>query len=144
MMLQFTMFCSMAAGSISDVLVSDGRDVFLHHKRFNAALEKQQTPSRHLFSTSSLYAWRVDFPGRGRAIVKSGRHLFVAVMPTDILESDPHASYEGRRGGAVLVCGAVVAEQRRDSPAVWDGMAAANGRLYVATQDGRIRCLTGD
>jgi len=27
------------------------------------------------------------------------------------------------------------------APPVWDGMAPANGRLYVSTQDGRIICL---
>jgi len=45
---------SMAGGTISDVLVSDGRNVFLHHVQFNARLEKQDEMSRHLFSTSSL------------------------------------------------------------------------------------------
>ena len=238
---------SMAGGSISDVLVSDGRNVFLHHRKFNAALEKQEELSRHLFSTSSLlddaenhrshwvlgtgdfsripvayswivnsrdgrrgastmavptgvllayddqavwgvqrleqgqaavgdyllfkmdnepfrpdepslpdfrhvspreYVYRVNLPGRGRAMVKSGEHLFVAVMPNDLPDDDPHAAYDGRRGGAVLVCaeadGGVLAEHPLDSPAVWDGMAAANGRLYIATQDGRIVCLAGE
>ena len=238
---------SMAGGSISDVLVSDGRNVFLHHRKFNAALEKQEELSRHLFSTSSLlddaenhrshwvlgtgdfsripvayswivnsrdgrrgastmavptgvllayddqavwgvqrleqgqaavgdyllfkmdnepfrpdepslpdfrhvspreYVYRVNLPGRGRAMVKSGEHLFVAVMPSDLPDDDLHAAYDGRRGGAVLVCadadGGVLAEHPLDSPAVWDGMAAANGRLYIATQDGRIVCLAGE
>ena len=237
---------SMAGGAVSDVLVSDGRNVFLRHRKFNAALEKQEEHSRHLFSTSSLlddaenhrshwvlgtgdfsripvayswivnnkggrrgastvavptgvvlayndhavwgvqrpeqgqaavgeyllfkmdnepfrpgepslpdfrnvspreYVYRVPLPGRGRAILQSGEHLFVAVMPTDRPDDDPHASYDGRRGGAVLVCseedGAVLARLPLDSPAVWDGVAAANGRLYIATQDGRIVCLNG-
>jgi len=238
---------SMAGGSISDVLVSDGHNVFLHHRKFNAALEKQEELSRHLFSTSSLlddaenhrshwflgtgdfsripvayswivnsrggrrgastvavptavilayddhavwgvqrpeqgqaavgeyllfkmdnepftadepslsdfrdvspreYVYRVDLPGRGRAIVRSGEHLFVAIMPTDVLGPDPHTADEGRCGGAVLVRaednGAAVAEYSLNSPPVWDGMAAANGRLYIATQDGRIVCLAGE
>lgn len=238
---------SMAAGSISDVLVSDGRDVFLHHRRFNAALEKQPELSRHLFSTSSLlddaenhrshwvlgtgdfsripvaYSWivnsrdgrrgqatisvptgimmafddqavwgiqrreahqasvgeyllfkmanrplatdepslpdfrpepprdylyRVALPARGRALVQSGEHLLIAVMPTDIPDDDPHAAYEGRLGGAVLVCaerdGQVLAEFPLDSPAIWDGMAAANGRLYIATVQGSLVCLAQD
>jgi len=45
---------SMAGGAISDVLVSDGKNVFLHHVGFNASLEKQGRLTRHLFSTSSL------------------------------------------------------------------------------------------
>ena len=27
------------------------------------------------------------------------------------------------------------------SPPVWDGMAVARGKLYIVTQDGKIRCL---
>ena len=30
-----------------------------------------------------------------------------------------------------------------DSPPVFNGMAAANGRLYVAAMDGSVLCLTG-
>lgn len=26
---------------------------------------------------------------------------------------------------------------------VWDGLAAANGRLYLATEDGKVVCFTG-
>ncbi len=45
---------SMAEGSVADVLVSDGQNVFMHHVKFNAKLEKQEKMSRHLFSTSGL------------------------------------------------------------------------------------------
>jgi outer membrane protein assembly factor BamB len=79
---------SMAGGALSDVLVSDGRNVFLHHVKFSPNLEKQDELTRHLFSTSSLldgaenhrshwvlgtgdfsrvgvaYSWIVNRPGR--------------------------------------------------------------------------------
>jgi len=29
------------------------------------------------------------------------------------------------------------------SPPVWDGMAVANGRLYISTMDGNVRCFAG-
>jgi hypothetical protein len=45
---------SMAAGAVSDVLVSDGRNVYLHHVPFSPELKRQEELSRHLFSTSSL------------------------------------------------------------------------------------------
>ncbi len=45
---------SMAEGAISDVLVSDGTNVYLHHVKFDASLNKRNELSRHLFSTSSL------------------------------------------------------------------------------------------
>lgn len=45
---------SMEGGSIRDVLVSDGRSVFLHTTQFDAKLQRQEKATRHLFSTSSL------------------------------------------------------------------------------------------
>jgi hypothetical protein len=33
---------------------------------------------------------------------------------------------------------------RIKAPPVWDGMAAANGRLYIATVDGKVICLEED
>ena len=39
--------------------------------------------------------------------------------------------------------GEKLAEFNLDSQPVFDGMIAANGRLYLATKDGRITCLDG-
>jgi len=234
---------SIAGGAISDVLVSNGRDVFLHHARFNAKLRAQDQTARHLFSTSSLldnaenhrshwvlgtgdfsrvpvaYSWVVNRPGkrsptiavptgvmmvyddtavwgvkrkgdsngqyalfqkantpfvegekslpdfrkipleqaqacvwikdlpvRTKAMLKSGEHLFLGVMPADIPLDDPHAAYEGRKGGSIWIVaardGSKVAEYKLDSPAVWDGMAAAKQRLYVSMMDGSVLCMT--
>jgi hypothetical protein len=236
---------SMAGGTVSDVLVSDGMNIYLHQVKFNARLEKQEQLSRHLFSTSSLlddaenhrshwvlgtgdfsripvaYSWIVDrptrwvsatiavptavmmvyddqavwgvrnlgnadgkyelfqkenqpysaeeaslpdfrplaadqldrcvwktgLPVRTTAMLKSGGHLFLAAAPNEIPPDDPHAAYEGRRGGMIWVCsagdGTRIAEYKLDSPAVWDGMAAAGGRLYLASRDGKITCYQG-
>jgi hypothetical protein len=221
-------------GGVSDVLVSDGTNVFVRHMMFTRALEGQAGRSRQLFSTSSLLddeehhrsdwglgtgdhgrlpaarhkggssrfhaqdqgqpapyrsdsptalmlvhqddtvwgaqrthrrrtfgdyrlfkrgiegapsgsAWQVDLPVRPRAMLKAGDHLVLGVMPKEIPEDDPHAAYEGRLGGAIWVCsekdGSKVGERPLPSPVVWDGMAAANGRLYLSTTDGRVTCL---
>lgn len=236
---------SMAEGVVSDVLVSDGKNVFLHHVGFNAKLEKRDRLTRHLFSTSSLLddtenhrshwvlgtgdfsrvpvayswianrpggkrrptiavptgvmmvydengiwgvrrqgdsngkyslfrkentpfsdddeslpdfrnipedqvdksTWKINLPVRTRAMLKSGDNLFLGVTPVQIPADDPHAAYEGRRGGAIWVAscedGSMVAEYQLDSPAVWDGMAAANGKLFLATSDGSVLCFGG-
>jgi hypothetical protein len=235
---------SMAGGAVSDVLVSNGRDVFIHHARFDAKLQKQEKMTRHLFSTSSLlddaenhrshwvlgtgdfsripvaYSWIVNRPGkrsptiavptgvlmvydkqavwgvkrkgdsngsyslfmkentpfldnedslpdfrkiprnridaciwtrdipvRTRAMLKSGQNLFLAVMPVDIPHEDPHAAYEGRKGGMIWVvtanAGHKVAEYKLDTAAVWDGMAATYGKLYLSQIDGSIVCFDG-
>ena len=235
---------SMAGGTISDVLVSDGGNVFLHHVKFNAKLEKQDEMSRHLFSTSSLLdgaenhrshwvlgtgdfsrvpvayswvvnrpgkrmptiavptgvmivfdeealwgvrrqgdangryhlfkkenrpfseeekplpdfrhvpveeaeqcAWKNEFPVRATALLKSGDRLVLGVMPIEVPPDDPHAAYEGRLGGSVWICsetdGGKLAEYPLPSPVVWDGMAAAGGKLFLSTCDGSVLCYAG-
>jgi outer membrane protein assembly factor BamB len=232
---------SMAEGTVSDVLVSDGRDVFLHHACFDRQLRRRDELKRHLFSTSSLlddaenhrshwvlgtgdfsrvpvaYSWIVNRPGRRtptiavptgvlmvyddravwgvrrkgdangqytlfrkrntpfsedevslpdfrdipreqadqclwerdlpvrtKAMVKSGGNLLLGVMPVEIPNEDPHAAYENRNGGSLWFVreqdGEKVAEYEMDSPVVWDGLAAAYGRLFAATADGAVVC----
>ena len=85
---------------------------------------------------------------RTRAMLKSGDHLFMSVTPVEIPLNDPHAAYEGRKGGTVWIVaardGSKVAEYDLGSPAVWDGMAAAKERLYVSTMDGSVVCLASN
>ena len=232
---------SMAAGAVTDVLVSDGQNVFLHHTTLNARLQKQDTWRRHLFSTAGLLdeaenhrshwvlgtgdfskvpvayswvvnrrgrwgpgvavptgvmmafteravwvaqrkgdangkyqllrkantpfsqdekslpdfrkvsadqagkpAWLVDLPVRPRAMLKAGENLILGCMPIEGLPDDPHAAYEGRRGGMIRIVSAAdgkdLAEYKLDAPVVWDGLAAAGGRLFVTTAGGEIQC----
>ena len=85
---------------------------------------------------------------RTRAMLKSGEHLFMSVTPVEISLNDPHAAYEGRKGGMIWIVstrdGSKIAEYDLGSLAVWDGMAAANERLYVSTMDGSVICLNSN
>jgi len=58
------------------------------------------------------------------------------------------AALEGQNGALLLVLsasdGEKLAEYKLDSPPVFDGMAAANGRLYLATKNGKILCFAGN
>jgi len=78
-------------------------------------------------------AWTVEaFQGSGKdqgiaALVLAGPTVFAA----------------GKTGG---LCAFAAADGRRLAerdvpPPVWDGMAAANGRLYITTMDGKMLCL---
>jgi hypothetical protein len=52
--------------------------------------------------------------------------------------------YEGSEGAllwAVSTDGEKLAQHQLDSVPVHDGMAAANGRLYLSTTDGKVLCL---
>ena len=91
--------------------------------------------------------WSVRVPVRIVGMVLAGPTLFVAGTP-DVLEpDDPWAAYEGRRGGVLMAFsaadGSKLAQRQLDSPPVFDGLAAAGGRLYVPTRDGHVLCFAG-
>jgi len=229
-------------GTTNDVLVSDGNSVFLRQLRFDRKCIQQETPSRHLLSTSSLlddaenhrshwvlgtgdfsrlavaYSWIANSPRgaygmrlavpyglmlafdsasvwgvrraggytlfgeagkafsaseeplpdfrksdnksgptwkwsgklsmRPRAMLRAGDVLVLGGMPNEADAADPYAPFEGRAGGLVWTVSAAdgtrLAEHKLDSPPVWDGMAAAGGRLYVATMAGTVLCMERD
>jgi hypothetical protein len=74
----------------------------------------------------------------------AGKNLFFAGPPDVVGDEDPLAAFEGRKGGRLWAVsaddGKKLAEYELDSPPVWDGMAAADGRLYVSMTDGTIAC----
>jgi outer membrane protein assembly factor BamB len=60
----------------------------------------------------------------------------------DLEEQD--AALDGKSGGSLLAVktdkGEIAGEVKLESPPVWDGMAIAQGRLYVASVDGKVTC----
>ena len=63
-----------------------------------------------------------------------------------VVEGDPYAAFEGRKGAVLQVFstkdGSQIGSHSLTSPPAFDGMAAANGRLYLATQDGKVLCMS--
>jgi hypothetical protein len=107
--------------------------------------------------------WTKDLPLLARAMVLANGTLFVA-GPADIVDEeetfkqigDPAvqaklteqvAAWEGKKGGMLWAVSAAsgekLAEQPLEAPPVFDGMAAAGGRLYLTTCDGRLVSFTG-
>jgi len=88
--------------------------------------------------------WQVKVPVRARAMVLADKTLFLAGPPDVVKEDDPLAAYEGRAGGMLQVVtasdGSGVAEYALESPPVFDGMIAVDGRLYLCMKDGSVRC----
>jgi hypothetical protein len=104
--------------------------------------------------------WTTGIPLYARAMVLADRTLFVA-GPPDIVDegqtlerfgtADAQAqlaaqarALEGRDGASLWVGsadgGSKLAEYRLDALPVWDGMAAIEGRLFLATKNGDVRC----
>jgi len=90
--------------------------------------------------------WQQKVPVRARAMVLAGEHLILAGPPDVVPDSDPFGSFEGRLGAVLWVVstkdGGKLSECKLAALPVFDGMAAADGRLYVATEDGKMVCLT--
>jgi outer membrane protein assembly factor BamB len=75
-------------------------------------------------------------------MVLAGDTLFLAGPPVNA--SDDLWIDEAGKGVLVAVAatdGAVLSQQDLPSPPVFDGMAAAQGKLYVSTADGHVLCL---
>ena len=91
--------------------------------------------------------WSVRVPLFVRAMVSTRQHLFVA-GPPDVVDAEyPLAALEARKGAALwAVCpgdGTKLAELPLQAPPVFDGLAAANERLYMTGLDGRLLCFGG-
>ncbi len=111
------------------------------------------------------YHWSIEHPPLlARAMVLADRILFVA-GPPDLVDEDAvvsgdladpeveqqlarqDAALSGKRGAILMAISAddgnVLAEQKLGAAPTWDGMVAAEGRLYLSTVDGKILCLSG-
>ena len=107
--------------------------------------------------------WTQDLPLMPRAMVLAGDTLFIAGPPDLVDEeeasrslgtkkiqsqlADQDAAMMGRKGALLWAVstkdGSKLGELRLAVPPAWDGMAAANGRLYFSTVDGGVVCLSG-
>ena len=72
--------------------------------------------------------------------------LAIAGPPETVVDpKDPLGTYEGRKGGVLWTVSAVTGEKIKEyeleAPPVFNGMAAAGGRLYLATIDGKVVCF---
>jgi hypothetical protein len=57
------------------------------------------------------------------------------------------ASYKGQKGASLMAVsaadGRILAKYDLDNPPVFDGLIAANSRLYMTTTNGQIICMVG-
>jgi outer membrane protein assembly factor BamB len=94
---------------------------------------------------NATWMWSVTLSMRPRAMLRAGELLFIGGMPVAIPKEGSYEIFEGRDGGVLAAVspadGKTVAEHKLDRPPVWDGMAAAEGRLYLSTVDGHVVCM---
>jgi len=107
--------------------------------------------------------WANDVPIYVRAMVLAGNKLFIA-GPLDMIDeeatfkqlaekdedvqqllADQDNALEGKVSGLLLAinCDSGLVEHQMELGTLpaWDGMAGANGKLYLSTIDGRLMCF---
>jgi outer membrane protein assembly factor BamB len=92
--------------------------------------------------------WTSWIPIRIRAMVKAGDAIFVAGPPDVLDPDDPFGGFEGRKGALLAAVsakdGSKLAQRRLAVPPVFDGLIAAEGRLFVSLEDGSLACLADE
>jgi len=95
--------------------------------------------------TGNKKTWMERIRVRIRAMVLARNRLVVAGPPDDVTEKDPLGAFGGRQGGVLCLIdagtGEKVSEQKLTYPPVFNGAAAANGRLFIAQTDGSLVCF---
>jgi hypothetical protein len=88
--------------------------------------------------------WEQTIPVRAEALVVAGGTLCLAGAPDVADKQDPWGAFENRKGGVLLLLsrtdGRKLAEKKLASAPVYDGMAAAGGRLFIALKNGTLAC----
>jgi outer membrane protein assembly factor BamB len=101
--------------------------------------------SKRRGATKGKGAWSAGIPLTGRAILLADKTLFIAGTPLEFPSDDLSRAYDGRMGGMLWAAsaedGQKLAEYRLDAPPSWDSLAAANGKLFLCTQDGYVHCF---
>jgi hypothetical protein len=136
--------------------------LFAADKRTGEADEEASGDSR-VRGYRVRHHWTLDLPLSARAMVLADETLFVA-GPVDLLDeesamrqiNEPQvqqqlarqaAAFEGEEGSLLWAVSAAdgrkLAEMPLEETPVFDGLAAAGGRLYMTTQQGAVVCLAG-
>lgn len=89
-----------------------------------------------------MQLWEKRLPLQVRAMLLAGRVLFVAGAM-----SEPIAKPEEPRPSVLVALsaddGSELAQYPLDAPPVFDGLAAAAGRLYASLENGQLLCMEG-
>jgi len=92
-------------------------------------------------------SWQKHVPVSFTTMVLAGGKIFAA-GPADIVDpKDALAALEGREGARLWIVSAEsgdkLGEYQLDSAPVFDGMAIADGRLFLSLNDGTLACFNG-
>jgi len=165
--LEYEFFAADKYTTVADINACAASNAVINAASSNKSANASDWLLRSQFPREALSAtrcdWTVDQPATiCRAMAATSNTVFFAGTPGLLNErwayynpDDPEVlakleqqalALEGALGGELWAVsktsGAVESRFALDSSPVFDGMAAANGCLYIATVDGTIRCLS--
>jgi outer membrane protein assembly factor BamB len=136
-------------GNYGQLVVHQGDDAYIVRMFHNRRLldpKNYFTPGKDGYRIIAVSeGWKKDIPVRVRAMAIAGGQLILSGPPDVVGAKDPLGAFEGRKGAMIRTLatsdGKQIAEYKLDSPPVFNGLAAAGGRLYIVTTDGNVRCF---
>jgi len=93
-----------------------------------------------------LLKWQTAVPVRVNSLVLTKNALVCAGTPSSDDPGQFLKGFEGKLGGQLQVrdpqSGELLCEHALPSSPVWDGMAAANGSLFISMKNGDVQCFS--
>jgi outer membrane protein assembly factor BamB len=147
--------CSIATGCSSRdkklvfgrLLVFDESDIYGYGRGQVHWSNQLQDGAYRLFAVSrddGTTRWQKPVKFQVRAMVLAGEILFAAGPILTDPDDAPQAPAENRESLLLAISasdGTELAQYRLDSAPIFDGMAAAFGRLYISMMDGSVLCM---
>jgi hypothetical protein len=110
-------------------------------------LQRESPGRRKKGKTAAARKWQNRISVRAQAMILAGRHLCLAGAPDVAGRDDPWAAFKDRQGGILEVYsksnGQKMSTYKLASTPIYDGMAAADGRLFISLKNGSIVCYGG-
>jgi len=133
---------------VFDEKAAYGIKPFAGAARHSRAIFRPGTKGYTLFANNRpkhTKRWSVKVPVRAVAMALAGPTLFIAGSRDVVDKADPWASLDGRKGAVLWAVSAAdgtrTAVCALDALPTYDGLAAANGKLFLTTRDGKVSCL---
>ncbi|MCF7849257.1 MAG: hypothetical protein K9M45_10425, partial [Kiritimatiellales bacterium] len=91
------------------------------------------------------HLWTTRLAFRPQSMVLTNGKLFLCGAPDSADPAEALAALEGKRGNVLAAVnatdGKTLSELKTDSIPVFDGLIAAEGKLFIAMKDGSVRCF---
>jgi hypothetical protein len=93
---------------------------------------------------ADIRTWQKRISVRAQAMILVGRHLCIGGAPDVASPDDSWAAFEDCEGGILEVYskddGEQISTYKLTSAPIYDGMAAAEGKLFITLKNGTIVC----